>query len=158
MDWPALTGQMVYTGRELVVEIDDRDIGGARGWDWIKKGIPVRVEIGPRDMAEDAVFVGRRRSRPTTTNLHAQAAVCPAGQYDPGRHPVGSSVPAGLNNTGKRTPAIDDRSDFYTFFTPLNNAEKPEIHGGFAMSHWCGSAVRSQAERRPQRRPSAACP
>jgi prolyl-tRNA synthetase len=57
---PAHFDRSIYAGRELVVEIDDRDIGGARGWDWIKKGIPVRVEIGPRDMAEDAVFVGRR--------------------------------------------------------------------------------------------------
>jgi prolyl-tRNA synthetase len=49
-----------YHHRKIVVEIDDRDIGGARGWDWIKKGIPLRVEIGPRDIAQDSVFVGRR--------------------------------------------------------------------------------------------------
>ena len=48
-----------YHGRKLVVEIDKRDIGGARGWEWIKKGIPLRVEIGPRDIDNDAVFVGR---------------------------------------------------------------------------------------------------
>ena len=52
-----------YAGRDVVVEIDDRDIGGARGWDWIKKGIPLRVEIGPRDMANDAVFVARGMGR-----------------------------------------------------------------------------------------------
>jgi prolyl-tRNA synthetase len=34
-----------YHHRKLVVEIDSRDIGGARGWDWIKKGIPLRVEM-----------------------------------------------------------------------------------------------------------------
>jgi len=28
-----------YHHRKMVVEIDDREIGGARGWDWIKKGI-----------------------------------------------------------------------------------------------------------------------
>ncbi|MBU4011951.1 MAG: proline--tRNA ligase, partial [Proteobacteria bacterium] len=27
---------------------------------------------------------------------------------------------------------------FKEFFTP-ENLEKPEIHGGFALSHWCGS-------------------
>jgi prolyl-tRNA synthetase len=32
---------------------------------------------------------------------------------------------------------VDDSSDFYDWFTP-KNLEKPEIHGGFAMSHWCG--------------------
>ncbi len=58
-----LAGQLretYYHHRKLVVEIDNRDIGGARGWDWIKKGIPLRVEIGPRDIARDSVYVGRR--------------------------------------------------------------------------------------------------
>jgi len=49
-----------YLHRKLVVEIDNRDIGGARGWDWIKKGIPLRVEIGPPDIARHSVCVGRR--------------------------------------------------------------------------------------------------
>ena len=49
-----------YHHRNLVVEVDDRDIGGARGWEWIKKGVPLRVEIGPRDIAADSLFVGRR--------------------------------------------------------------------------------------------------
>ena len=59
----SLAGQLretYYHHRKLVVEIDNRDIGGARGWDWIKKGIPLRVEIGPRDIARDSVYVGRR--------------------------------------------------------------------------------------------------
>ena len=34
---------------------------------------------------------------------------------------------------------MDDHKDFYDWFTP-QNAEKPEIHGGFALSHWCGNA------------------
>jgi prolyl-tRNA synthetase len=36
------------------------------------------------------------------------------------------------------TRAIDSKEDFYNFFTP-RNAEKPEIHGGFALAHWNGS-------------------
>ena len=36
------------------------------------------------------------------------------------------------------TRPIDDRAAFYDYFTP-RNAEKPEIHGGFAMAHWCGA-------------------
>jgi prolyl-tRNA synthetase len=34
---------------------------------------------------------------------------------------------------------MDDKAAFYEFFTPQNK-EKPEIHGGFALSHWCGGA------------------
>ncbi len=33
---------------------------------------------------------------------------------------------------------VDDNGAFYRYFTP-KNMEKPEIHGGFAHSHWCGS-------------------
>jgi prolyl-tRNA synthetase len=33
--------------------------------------------------------------------------------------------------------AIQDKGDFYDYFTP-RNLEKPEIHGGFALSDWCG--------------------
>mgnify|MGYP006197371087 CR=1 FL=1 len=39
-----------YAGRTVEVEVDNRDIrGGDKTWQWIKKGIPVRVEVGPRD-------------------------------------------------------------------------------------------------------------
>jgi len=35
---------------------------------------------------------------------------------------------------------IDDNKKFYKFFSP-KNAEQPEIHGGFAYSHWCGDTA-----------------
>ena len=35
---------------------------------------------------------------------------------------------------------IDTKDDFYAFFT-AKNANKPEIHGGFALAHWNGSAA-----------------
>ena len=35
----------------LEVEVDRRDLGGGvKNWEWIKKGVPLRVEIGPRDL------------------------------------------------------------------------------------------------------------
>ena len=34
---------------------------------------------------------------------------------------------------------IDSREDFYDYFTP-NKKDKSEIHGGFALCHWDGSA------------------
>jgi prolyl-tRNA synthetase len=46
----------------LRVELDDRvDVGfGRRAIDWELKGVPVRVEIGPRDLAEGQVTLVRR--------------------------------------------------------------------------------------------------
>lgn len=35
------------------------------------------------------------------------------------------------------TKVIANREEFYRWFTP-HNADKPEIHGGFAYAPWCG--------------------
>jgi prolyl-tRNA synthetase len=38
----------------------------------------------------------------------------------------------------QHTTVIDDKARFRAFFTPANK-QQPEIHGGFALSGWCGS-------------------
>ena len=127
---------VTYAGRDLVVEVDDREIGGARGWEWIKKGIPIRAEIGPRDMAKDCVFMARRdRPHREKTAIKREAFI--------------SQLPDMLEDMQKQlfqracgfrdqhTRNVDDQKDFYDWFTP-KNPKKPEIHGGFALSHWCG--------------------
>lgn len=54
-----------YSGSAVRVKIDDRDMrGGEKAWQYIKQGVPVRVEVGPRDMAKGEVFVGRRDRGP----------------------------------------------------------------------------------------------
>ena len=50
-----------YLGEPVRVELDDRDIrGGEKTWSWVKKGVPVRIEVGPRDMEKEGVFYARR--------------------------------------------------------------------------------------------------
>ena len=54
-----------YDGEPVRVIIDDRDIrGGEKNWQHIKRGVPLRLEIGPRDMPADAVFMARRDKPP----------------------------------------------------------------------------------------------
>ena len=43
-----------------------------------------------------------------------------------------------LNFRKVHTREIDDKDGFYAYFTP-QHTDKPEIHGGFAVSPWCGS-------------------
>ena len=53
--------QVQYHGAALRVTFDKRDIrGGEKSWQWIKKGIPLRIEIGPRDLAERKSVLFRR--------------------------------------------------------------------------------------------------
>ena len=125
-----------YHGNPLRVEIDDRTIGGARNWDWIKKGIPLRVEIGPKDMAAGAVFLARRdmdrkQSRSISRDRFTEEVV-----------DILDDIQKNLFEKARafrdaNTMDIDDGEAFTAFFTP-KNPEKPEIHGGFARSHWCG--------------------
>jgi prolyl-tRNA synthetase len=128
-----------YHGRTVTVEVDRRDIGGARGWEWIKKGIPLRVEIGSREIRENAVFLGRR-DRPHTerVSLKREAFVAEiTGILDDIQNNLFSRANAfRIENT----VTIDDKGEFYDFFTP-RNLEKPEIHGGFAIADWCGDAA-----------------
>lgn len=54
-----------FAGGRVEVQLDDRDIrGGEKVWHWIKRGVPLRVEVGPRDIASESVFVGRRDRAP----------------------------------------------------------------------------------------------
>jgi len=120
------------------VHVDKRDRpGGTKNWEWIKKGAPVRVEIGPRDIESGSVFVGRRdkghkdkSSYPVDEFLHAVPGILDEIQqalYD-----------QALAFRDTHTRDIDSQEEFYAFFTPRNE-EKPEIHGGFARTHWNGS-------------------
>jgi len=125
-----------YHHRKLVVEVDDRDIGGARGWEWIKKGIPLRVEIGPRDIARNCVFVGRR-DKP-----HIEKNSLNTEEFVKKITHLLDEIQDNLYTRAKTfsrdyTLIINERKTFYEFFTP-QNLEKPEIHGGFALSSWCG--------------------
>jgi prolyl-tRNA synthetase len=51
----------LYHGEPLRVHVDTRDLGGGiKKWEWIKKGVPIRIEIGPRDIETRKICVQRR--------------------------------------------------------------------------------------------------
>jgi len=126
-----------YHGTKLDVIIDKREMrGGEKTWSWIKKGIPIRLEIGPRDIAEDKVMLCRRdqshkeKSFVKREELTDQIAEILDEIQD-------NLYQRALKYRDEHTIKIDDKESFYAFFTPKNK-ERPEIHGGFALTHWCG--------------------
>jgi prolyl-tRNA synthetase len=127
-----------YHRRPLEVEIDTRNTGG-RNWDWIRKGIPLRVEIGPKDIEKDSVFLGRRDKDPgDKTAIQKDRFVETVGDIlDEIQQTLFERA---LRFREEHTRYIDDARSFTDFFTP-ENMERPEIHGGFAMSHWCGDGA-----------------
>lgn len=65
---------LTWHGLPLRVSVDSRDVsGGTKKWDWIKKGVPVRVEIGPRDLEKGSVCVQRRDQALTEKQFIAEA-------------------------------------------------------------------------------------
>ena len=39
-----------FSGEPLRAQVDDRDLrGGEKNWQLIKRGVPLRVEVGPRN-------------------------------------------------------------------------------------------------------------
>jgi prolyl-tRNA synthetase len=122
----------------LEVEVDRRDIGGGvKNWEWIKKGVPVRIEIGPRDLEKNALVISRRDQpikAKESMSIQEFIAVAPE---------ILTSIQQNLLERATQfreanTRVIESKKDFYDFFTPENLA-KPELHGGFALAHWNGS-------------------
>ncbi len=123
--------------RVLVDERDER--GGEKIWQWVRKGVPVRLEIGPRDMDKDAVFAGRRDRAPKDKQG------VPRQEFVAQIAATLQSIQDGLLSRAKafrkeHTRRIDSRDEFYEFFTTEREEEgKPTpIHGGFALTHFSG--------------------
>ena len=127
-----------FHGDLLRVEVDTRDIGGGtKSWEWIKKGAPVRIEIGPRDLEKGSVALARRDRGPKEKTFPT-ADECVAGMTGVLQEIQDGLLAKATAYRDANTVRIDTREDFYAFFTP-KNAEKPEIHAGFALAHWNGS-------------------
>ena len=128
-----------FHGDLIQVEIDARDLGGGvKSWEWIKKGIPLRIEIGPRDLEQGTVAVARR-DKPPKEKSFVPAADLP-GQVCAILDDIQATLLArAIAFRDSQTKVMETREEFYAFFTP-KNADKPEIHGGFALAHWNGSA------------------
>lgn len=95
------------------------------------------MEVGPRDIASESVFVARRDRSPNDKKS------VPRKAFIQGIAELLADIQKSLFDRAlafqkAHTVTIDNAESFKAFFTPQNN-EKPEIHGGFALSHWCGS-------------------
>lgn len=127
-----------YEGENIRCEVDQRDLGGGtKNWEWIKKGVPIRIEIGPRDLAGNSAVISRRDRGTGEKETHSLETL-PNEMSE-----LLTAIQTNLYEKAKalrdaHTRNIDTRAEFDAFFTP-QTATRPEPHGGFALSHWCGS-------------------
>ena len=126
--------EKVFHGQKVRVEIDDRDIGGARGWDWVKKGVPVRIELGPRDIAQNSVFMARRDNPSNKKeSMNREAFISQIIEIlDNIQDTLFSRA---VSHRKENTFQIDDKKAFYKLY----QKSKGYNNGAFVMAHWCGS-------------------
>jgi prolyl-tRNA synthetase len=135
-----------YGDGTLEVMVDERDMrGGEKNWNWVKKGVPLRVEVGPRDMAAGSVFVARRDQQ------GAPKQSIPRDAFVDGAAALLDQIQDGLlararEHQQSNSRPIDSKDEFYAFFTPKSGRsddtdEAQEIHGGFALTHWSGESA-----------------
>ncbi|GAB4281833.1 MAG: proline--tRNA ligase [Opitutales bacterium] len=128
-------GEQTYHGRRIEVEVDARDLrGGEKMWQWIKKGVPLYVEVGPREVAENALYVGRRDKGPKERASQSRDLFVST------LHEVLDEMQSNLYKEAQafreaHTVKIDTRDDFYQFFSQKED-DVSALHGGFALTHW----------------------
>jgi prolyl-tRNA synthetase len=124
-----------YDGEPVRVRIDGRD-SRDRKWQWIKRGVPIRLEIGPRDIAENTLMPARRDSSEKPPKVsRSQFVANVARTLDDIQKSLFDRAQKLREEASVR---IDSLAEFEKFFTPKNE-ENPEIHGGLAYSHFVDS-------------------
>ena len=114
----------------LRVTLDERE-GFSPGWkfnDWEMRGVPVRVELGPKDVAKQAAMLARR-DKPGREGKVSAPLVDLAGTIEKLLADIHQSLydkALAFRRSNTREPATYD--DF-----------KKAVETGFAFVYWCGS-------------------
>lgn len=122
-----------YHGEPLRVHVDKRDIpGGQRNWEWIKKGVPVRVEFGPRDIEKRSVAVSRRDKGPKEKEF------TPKEDFLKNVQDILEDIQTALLQRAtelrdQNTHKLETEAEFREFF-------KEGAPAGFALMHWAGTS------------------
>lgn len=110
------------------VTVDDRDLrGGEKNWSWIKKGIPLRIEVGAREAAAGSVSVFRR-DRP-----HKEALVLSKKEFLEKAPSLLDEMQLHLLHKAEkfqkeRTQEIKTKEELYEYFRKESS--------GFAICHY----------------------
>ena len=121
-----------FGGEPVRVHVDKRDLhGGQKNWEWIKKGVPLRVEIGPRDIASRKVAVCRRDKGPKEKEFIDKEEFIQSVQerLDDIQTALLARATALRDANMKKLDTLDEFKAFFADDAP----------GGFALMHWAGS-------------------
>ena len=113
------------------VTLDERE-GPSPGWkfnDWEMRGVPLRVELGPKDVAKQSAVLARRDRPGREGKISASLAELP-------RTVEGLLVEIQQSIHDKALAFRKSHTQDAKNYEDLKRA----VETGFAFSHWCGSA------------------
>lgn len=112
----------------LRVLIDDRDLrGGEKFWHWTKKGVPLCLEVGPRELDSRTVSL-RRRHQDGRESLESSAMIARAPDLLRSLQSV--LFQRAMDFQRSRTQPISTYGEFVDFFAHST---------GFARTYFCGN-------------------
>lgn len=120
---------------EIRVKLDERDglTPGFRFNDWEMRGVPLRMEIGPKDVAKGSVVLARR-DRPGREGKSLASVDGLPGTVSKALIEIQAALLA--RATEFRDKNTHDPADYAAF--------QKSVETGFANSYWCGSAACEQ--------------
>ncbi|MFZ2226355.1 MAG: proline--tRNA ligase [Candidatus Moraniibacteriota bacterium] len=127
------------------VKVDSRDgRPGARYFEWERKGVPVRIEVGPKDIANQSVMMARRdtgEKKVVAENLLVESVrdLLDAIQIN--------LFDKALAFQKENTHEVNSYEEFQ---------EVLEAKGGFLLAHWCGDA-NCEAKIKEETKASSRC-
>jgi len=114
-------------GKSIRVKIDNRDMRpGPRFFEWEKKGVPLRIEIGPKDVAAGSVVAVRRDTGEKLSLTEEGLVDAISDMLDQIQKEM---LQKALDFRNEHTLATDDYQEFQKL-----------VEGNFVKAHWCGSA------------------
>lgn len=122
--------QSQYHEGPVKVHVDMRDMrAGDKAWSWVKKGVPLRIEVGPKEVDEGVVSLFSRLDDPkcsTKLSMHQCIAEVPR-RLEEMQHALYQKSKEFAQN---RMIKIDTQEDFYAYFAETNP------NPGFALVHY----------------------
>lgn len=120
-----------YAGAPLRIEVDDRDVrGGEKKWYHVKRGVPVRLEIGPKDVAADSAFMSIRNQAKSVGITRAELVATISQKLETMQSEL---FDAAAKLRADHTVTLTKEADFRDYFT---TSDESSIHGGFAHCHF----------------------
>ncbi|HRH31336.1 MAG TPA: His/Gly/Thr/Pro-type tRNA ligase C-terminal domain-containing protein, partial [Candidatus Paceibacterota bacterium] len=119
----------ILEAADISAHVDNRELRpGEKYFEWEKKGVPVRIELGPKDIANNSAVLVRRDTGEKTPVALADLA-----------KEVATLLEAIQSNLFERALAL--RKDKTVSVDTWEEFQKEIEEGKFVMAHWSGDAA-----------------